>query len=585
MLPAELMQLPAPTRCDAVRTSMYASPIRERPRQREQEPPPQQPCLQPPPPRESRPRRAGPGPSADARRGAAPDRRFCAPEPRAPAEARRPPPGLAPPGGGPAQCLFAPSGSSASITSDAGTEASAASTTPQPPAPVSGVVAPPARPPAAERSRSLNEAQRRKVQRGIERDNVVLAQRLSATRPTLDARADERSFLRHRRNTEMLRKMPDGRSRPRLPRSLPPIRPSRAMSCPTTPPQGRGRHCGTLLLPEDLQRAERRLPCTIKVNLHGSPRTPRIGLRPHANTEPACAIAEAAAEAIEEAAAAAYSDSSPDGALSARSADDAWPMELARTASEPLDTTAELEARLLSRADLRSPISSPQAHFNDIPCTRIDLSRSFKPRHNCVVSTALLRELALAAAPLSDRSPALRGSPARALSRPPRQPSRPPTSSGCGSFVGSTCEAVPKTPPRSRARFLGRGRSPLRQAPEGFHAHASVPSPGVGVCASAWPSQSDFVTQRRKWLAADARVTPESSAPTSLRSLASSACRDLLRQEMVHSGMVTETDVDYADNWDDFSFSAASPAQLAAAGSIIAAELTRKALAMEEAAG
>jgi len=55
---------------------------------------------------------------------------------------------------------------------------------------------------------SLNEQFRRKVQRGIENDNVSLVRRILCTRSTFDRVQEEAHFSRHRRTEQLLRRLP-----------------------------------------------------------------------------------------------------------------------------------------------------------------------------------------------------------------------------------------------------------------------------------------------------------------------------------------------------------------------------------------
>lgn len=60
---------------------------------------------------------------------------------------------------------------------------------------------------------SLNEQLRRRVQRGVETDNVGLVRRILTTRSTLDNRREAADFSRHRRTEQLLRRLPDAERR------------------------------------------------------------------------------------------------------------------------------------------------------------------------------------------------------------------------------------------------------------------------------------------------------------------------------------------------------------------------------------
>lgn len=103
-------------------------------------------------------------------------------------------------------------------------------------------------PPAGERSRSLNDNYRRKVQRTIDQDNAGMVRRILSVKATFDPKKDERDFQRHKRAVNLLQRLPD---RKRNPRSLPPLRPQRSNSNPATE-----RNLKALIFPGDLQRSE-----------------------------------------------------------------------------------------------------------------------------------------------------------------------------------------------------------------------------------------------------------------------------------------------------------------------------------------
>jgi len=103
-------------------------------------------------------------------------------------------------------------------------------------------------PPTGERSRSLNDCYRRKVQRGIDQENAGMVRRILSVKGTFDPKKDERDFQRHKRAVNLLQRMPD---RKRNPRSLPPLRPQRSNSNPATV-----RNLEALIFPGDLQRSE-----------------------------------------------------------------------------------------------------------------------------------------------------------------------------------------------------------------------------------------------------------------------------------------------------------------------------------------
>lgn len=99
---------------------------------------------------------------------------------------------------------------------------------------------------AQARSRSLNASGQREKQRQMELENASMVRRILTSKSSFDAIKDERSYQRHKRNVNLLQRLPEAGQKPR---SLPPLR-SRPNSHPATL-----RGLEGLLLPSDLQRS------------------------------------------------------------------------------------------------------------------------------------------------------------------------------------------------------------------------------------------------------------------------------------------------------------------------------------------
>lgn len=134
-------------------------------------------------------------------------------------------------------------------------------------------------PPTGEqRSRSLNDNYRRKVQRGIDQDNAGLVRRILSVKSTFNPRDDEKHFQRHKRAVNLLQRLPDKSKR--NPRSLPPLRRDRPNSNPHTV-QG----LEALFFPGDLQRSESG-PGALDWRPPGGSDTPDNSTHGHAATAP-----------------------------------------------------------------------------------------------------------------------------------------------------------------------------------------------------------------------------------------------------------------------------------------------------------
>lgn len=101
---------------------------------------------------------------------------------------------------------------------------------------------------ASQRSRSLNDNQRRKVQQQTNQDNASMVRRILSVKSTFSPQMDEKNFQRHTRDSKNLQRMPEGGRK--NPRSLPPL--NRRPNSYPMPARG----LEAFLMPSDLTRSQ-----------------------------------------------------------------------------------------------------------------------------------------------------------------------------------------------------------------------------------------------------------------------------------------------------------------------------------------
>jgi len=117
-----------------------------------------------------------------------------------------------------------------------------------PPKPPVAPGGPPGGAGASQRSRSLNDNQRRKVQQQTNQDNAGMVRRILSVKSSFSAEIDEKNFQRHKRAGILLQRMPEGGRKP--PRSLPPL--NRRPNSYPMPARG----LEAFLTPSDLVRSQ-----------------------------------------------------------------------------------------------------------------------------------------------------------------------------------------------------------------------------------------------------------------------------------------------------------------------------------------
>eukprot|EP00929_Paragymnodinium_shiwhaense_P118305 TRINITY_DN90241_c0_g1_i1.p1 TRINITY_DN90241_c0_g1~~TRINITY_DN90241_c0_g1_i1.p1 ORF type:complete len:481 (+),score=73.50 TRINITY_DN90241_c0_g1_i1:152-1594(+) len=108
--------------------------------------------------------------------------------------------------------------------------------------------------PQSSTQQSFSEAARKMKQRVLDHENAALVRRILATGSTFDRKAESRSFHRHKRNVNLLQRLPaepTSPSRKRASGSLPPLRHARPLSVPCEKLRG----LEELFIPGELRRS------------------------------------------------------------------------------------------------------------------------------------------------------------------------------------------------------------------------------------------------------------------------------------------------------------------------------------------